>query len=56
MNMYIERDISVLGQVGKPDEFRTPVTYLAANIAQELVYETISRGIGVSSPGVLSNT
>ena len=39
-------------QVGKLDEFRTLVTYLAANTAQELVYETISREIGVSSPTV----
>ena len=52
MNTYIERDVSVLEQVGKLDEFRTLVTYLAANTAQELVYETISREIGVSSPTV----
>lgn len=52
MNTYIERDVSALEQVGKLDEFRTLVTYLAANTAQELVYETISREIGVSSPTV----
>ncbi len=52
MNTYIERDVSALEQVGKLDEFRTLVTYLAANTAQELVYETISREIGVSAPTV----
>lgn len=52
MNTYIERDISALEQVGKLDEFRTLVTYLAANTAQELKYETISGEIGVSSPTV----
>lgn len=52
MNTYIERDVSALEQVGKLDEFRTLVTYLAANTAQELKYETISGEIGVSSPTV----
>ena len=52
MNTYIERDISALEQVGKLDEFRTLVTYLAANTARELKYETISEEIGVSSPTV----
>ena len=49
---YIERDVSALEQVGKLDEFRALVTYLAANTAQELKYEAISREIGVSSPTV----
>ena len=52
MNTYIERDVSALEQMGKLDEFRTLVTYLAANTAQELKYENISREIGVSSPTV----
>ena len=52
MNTYIERDVSALEQVGKLDEFRTLVTCLAANTAQELKYETISREIGVSAPTI----
>ncbi len=52
MDTYIERDVSALEQVGKLDEFRTMVTYLAANTAQELKYESISKDIGVSAPTV----
>ena len=52
MTTYIERDVSALEQVGKLDEFRTLVTYLAANTAQEVKYEAISREIGVSAPTV----
>lgn len=52
MDTYIERDVSALEQVGKLDEFRALVTYLAANTAQELKYESISRDIGVSAPTV----
>ena len=52
MDTYIERDVSALEQVGKLDEFRTLVTYLAANTAQELNYNSISKEIGVSSPTV----
>ena len=52
MNTYIERDISALTQVGKLDEFRNLVTYLAANTAQELKYDSISKAIGVSAPTV----
>lgn len=54
MNTYIERDVSALEQVGKLDEFRTLVTYLAANTAQELKYDGISKEIGVSAPTVKS--
>ena len=54
MNTYIERDVSALEQVGKLDEFRTIVTYLAANTAQELKYDSVSREIGVSAPTVKS--
>lgn len=54
MNTYIERDVSALEQVGKLDEFRTLVTYLAANTAQELKYDHISKEIGVSAPTVKS--
>lgn len=52
MDTYIERDVSALEQVGKLDEFRSLVTYLAANTAQELNYNSISKEIGVSSPTV----
>jgi len=52
MDTYIERDVSALEQIGKLDEFRTLVTYLAANTAQELKYESISKEIGVSAPTV----
>ncbi len=54
MNTYIERDVSALEQVGKLDEFRSLVTYLAANTAQELKYDRISKEIGVSAPTVKS--
>jgi len=49
MNTYIERDVSALEQVGKLDEFRDMVTYLAANTAQELKYESVSKAVGVSA-------
>ena len=52
MDTYIERDVSALEQVGKLDEFRALVTYLAANTAQELKYDSISKEIGVSAPTV----
>ena len=52
MNTYIERDISALEQIGKLDEFREFVTYMAANTAQELKYDSISNVVGVSSPTI----
>lgn len=52
MDTYIERDISALEQVGKLDEFRSLVTILAANTAQELKYDSIAKEIGVSAPTV----
>lgn len=52
ISTYIERDISALENVGKLDEFRSLVTFLAANTAQELKYDTISKQIGVSAPTV----
>lgn len=52
INTYIERDISSLEQVGKLDEFRTFVTYMAANTAQELKYDSISKVVGVSVPTI----
>lgn len=47
MNTYIERDASSLEKVGKLEEFRNFVTYMAANTAQELKYDSISKVIGV---------
>lgn len=52
ISTYIERDVSALEKVGKLDEFRNLLVYLAANTAQELKYESISKEIGVSSPTV----
>lgn len=52
MDTYIERDVGALDGVGKLDEFRTLVSYMAANTAQELKYDNISKEIGVSSPTV----
>ena len=46
---YIERDISSLAQVGKLDEFRNFMIYMAANTAQELKYDAIASVVGVSS-------
>ena len=52
MNTYIERDISALEQIGKLDEFRAFVTYMAANTAQELKYDAIAKVVGVSAPTI----
>ena len=52
VNTYIERDISALEQVGKLEEFRTFLTYMAANTAQELNYASISNVVGVSAPTI----
>ncbi len=52
MNTYIERDVSALQQVGKLEEFRSFVTYMAANTAQELKYDSISKVVGVSAPTI----
>lgn len=52
MNTYIERDVSALEQVGKLEEFRNFVTFMAANSAQELKYDKIAKVIGVSAPTI----
>lgn len=52
VNTYLERDVSALEQVGKLEEFRNFMIYLAANTAQELKYESISNAIGVSAPTI----
>ena len=54
INTYLERDVSALEQVGKLDEFRTLVTCLAANTAQELKYETLANEVGVSAVTIKS--
>jgi uncharacterized protein len=52
MDTYIERDVSELEQVGKLDDFRNLVTYLAANTGHELVYDNISKDMGISAPTI----
>lgn len=52
IDTYIEHDVGALEGIGKLDDFRNFVTYMAANTAQEMKYENISREIGVSSPTV----
>ena len=52
MDTYIERDVSALEHVGKLDDFRNLVTYLAANTGHELVYDNISKDMGISSPTI----
>ena len=52
VNTYLERDIKELAQVGKLDEFYQFLVYMAANTAQELKYDTVSKEVGVSTPTV----
>ena len=52
MKTYIERDIPMLEQVGKLEEFRNFVIYLAANTAQELKYDSAAKTVGVSAPTI----
>lgn len=52
INTYLEKDVSALEQVGKLDEFRTLLTYMAANTAQELNYDSLSKVVGVSAPTI----
>lgn len=52
ISTYIERDVSALEQVGKLEEFRSFVTFMAANTAQELKYDNISKVVGVSAPTI----
>lgn len=52
MNTYIERDVSALEQVGKLEEFRSFMIYMAANTAQELKYDSIAKAVGVSAPTI----
>lgn len=50
MNTCIERDVSALEQVGKLKEFRSLLTYMAANTPQKLKYDSIAKVVGVSAP------
>lgn len=52
INTYINRDVRDLAQVGKIDEFNQFLIYMAANTAQELKYDAISKEIGVSAPTI----
>lgn len=50
VSTYIERDIKELSEIGKTDEFYQFLVYMAANTAQELKYDAISKEIGISAP------
>ena len=52
INTYIDRDVRDLAQVGKLDEFNQFLIYMAANTAQELKYDAISKEVGVSAPTI----
>ena len=52
ISTYIERDIAALEQVGKLEEFRAFMIYLAANTAQELKYDSAAKVVGVSAPTI----
>ena len=52
IDTYIARDVSELEHVGKLDDFRTLLTYLAANTSHELVYDNISKDMGISAPTI----
>ena len=50
INTYLERDIKELSQVGNLDTFYDFLVYMAARTSQELIYEEISKNIGISAP------
>ena len=50
VNIYLERDIRDLAQVGKLTQFYDFLVYIAARTAQELKYDEIASAIGVSAP------
>ncbi len=52
IDTYIAKDVSELEHVGKLDDFRALLTYLAANTGHELVYDNISRDMGISAPTI----
>ncbi len=52
MDTYISKDVSELEHVKNLDDFRNLVTYLAANTSHELVYDNISKEMGISAPTI----
>lgn len=50
VNIYLERDIRDLAQVGKLTQFYDFLVYIAARTAQELKYDEIASAIGISAP------
>ena len=52
INTYIDRDVRDLAQVGKLEQFNQFLIYMAANTAQELKYDAISKEVGVSAPTI----
>lgn len=52
VNTYLERDIHLLEQVDKLNEFYDFLVYIAARTSQELNYSEISKELGISVPTV----
>lgn len=52
VNTYLERDIYLLEQVGKLNDFYNFLAFMAARTAQELNYSEISKELGISAPTV----
>lgn len=52
VNTYLERDIHLLEQIGKLNEFYDFLVYMAARTSQELNYSAVSKELGISSPTV----
>lgn len=52
VNTYLERDIHLLEQVDKLNEFYDFLVYMAARTSQELNYSEISKELGISVPTV----
>ena len=52
VNTYLERDIHLLEQVGKLNEFYDFLVYMAARTSQELNYSETSKELGISVPTV----
>ncbi|MBR4331035.1 MAG: ATP-binding protein [Candidatus Riflebacteria bacterium] len=52
VNTYLERDIYLLEQVGKLNDFYNFLAFMAARTAQELNYSEISKELVISAPTV----
>ncbi len=50
VNTYLERDIRELSLVGKLNQFRDFLVFMAARTSQELRYNEIAGAIGISAP------